>query len=77
MDNKIDVNNIRKVVENMRWCCGDRDWNEDDDEDGCFAHCINPKDSRDGFEPRFCRQWLMRDAADIIEALLFEIESKH
>ena len=56
---------IEKLLENMRYCCGDMGY-----DDECSDHCIDPRDNRENEEePRFCRQWLIRDAANVIEEL--------
>lgn len=56
---------IEKLLENMRYCCGDMGY-----DDECTDHCIDPRDNRENEEePRFCRQWLIRDAANVIEEL--------
>lgn len=66
--NELNADGIVRFIENMRWCCGDRyDGTNDDGE--CSEHCINPFDCREGEEPRFCRQWLIKDAANLIESL--------
>lgn len=64
------IDEARRIIGNMRVCCGDIPLDEDMD---CGEVCANPRDMRNG-ELRFCRQWLMKDAANIIEALCDELD---
>lgn len=61
------IDSAKKIVKNMRVCCGDVELDE------CANYCANPRDVR-GNEMRFCRQWLVKDAADMIERMAAELE---
>ena len=60
------IDGAKKIVKNMRICCGDVELNED--VESCEEYCAKPFDVQHG-EARFCRQWLMKDAADLIECM--------
>ena len=64
------VDEANRLVENMRVCCGDVQL---DDDVECAEFCANPCDMRNG-ELRFCRQWLLKDAADMIEFLVSKLD---
>ena len=65
---------VAALVLNMRYCCGDIEIDEDSD-DECADHCLDCRDCREEGE-RFCRQWLIRDAADLIEGLYAELQAE-
>lgn len=64
------IDAANRLVENMRVCCGDVQLDDDMD---CAEFCANPCDMRNE-ELRFCRQWLLKDAADMIEFLVSKLD---
>lgn len=64
------IDEAMRLVENMRVCCGDVPL---DDDMECAEFCASPCDMRNG-ELRFCRQWLLKDAADMIEFLVAKLD---
>lgn len=63
---------IDAFVLNMRYCCEDIEIDEDSD-DECSNHCLDCRDCREE-GARFCRQWLVHDAADLIENLVAKLQ---
>ena len=67
-----DKMTAEKIVKTMRYCCDDIKHNEECNLEKCYQ--VGLLETRDG-DSRFCRQWLIHDAADLIENQAKEIES--
>lgn len=62
---------IEALIKNARVCYGDIEIDEDKEE--CSNYCIDSRDCR-GTEIRWCRQWLIHDLCEAIEALQAELD---
>lgn len=59
------------LIKNARVYCGDIEI--DEDKEDCGDYCIDSRDCR-GTEIRWCRQWLIHDLCEAIEALQAELD---
>ena len=71
---KYTPDDVAALVLNMRYCCGDIEIDEDSDDD-CSYHCLDCRDQREE-RLRFCSDWLMSTAADLIEGLYAELQAE-
>ena len=61
------------IIKALNYCCGNIKNNDDEcQEDMCYQVCM-PESRDEGI--RWCRQWLMKDALDLINRQKAEIES--
>lgn len=60
-----------EIIQAMNYCCGNIEKDGECKEDMCYQATL-PED-RDG-DTRWCRQWLMKDALDLIKCQKAEIE---
>lgn len=63
---KTQASDIEALIKNARVCCGDVEI--DEEKEDCGDYCIDSRDCR-GTEIRWCRQWLIHDLCEAIEAL--------
>lgn len=60
-----------KIIQAMNYCCGNIKSDEECSEDMCYQ--VSLPEGRNG-DIRWCRQWLIKDALDLIDRQKAEIE---
>ena len=63
----------KEIIKALNYCCGNIKNNDEEcNEDMCYQVCL-PESREEGL--RWCREWLMKDALDLISRQKAEIES--